>query len=89
MLMPAGWVTCIWRKMRNYAEYIVCGIKEHQVATFMVAGLIALALLGMGFGMYRVTLFMRHISPMRTFVPLYQVIAFPTEIVSYCELMVP
>ena len=35
------------------AEYIVWGIKEHKVATAMVGGLIALALLGMGFGLYR------------------------------------
>jgi serine/threonine protein kinase len=35
------------------AEYIVSGIKEHKVATVMVVGLMALALLGMGFGVYR------------------------------------
>src|SRR2546427_3636499 len=35
------------------AEYIVSGIKEHKVATVMVAGVMALALLGIGLGMYR------------------------------------
>ena len=35
------------------AEYIVSGIKEHKVATVMVVGLMALALVGVGFGLYR------------------------------------
>jgi Tol biopolymer transport system component len=35
------------------AEYIVSGIKEHKVATVMVVGLMALALVAMGFGLYR------------------------------------
>ena len=35
------------------AEYIISGIKEHKVATVMVAGLIGLALVGMGFGLLR------------------------------------
>ena len=35
------------------AEYIVSGIKEHKVATVMVAGVMALALSGLGFGIYR------------------------------------
>jgi serine/threonine protein kinase/Tol biopolymer transport system component len=35
------------------AEYIVSGIKEHKVATLTVAGLMALALLGLSFGLYR------------------------------------
>ncbi len=37
------------------AEYIVSGIKKHKVVTVMVVGLMALALLGMGFGVYRLT----------------------------------
>jgi serine/threonine protein kinase/Tol biopolymer transport system component len=35
------------------AEYIVSGIKQHKVATVMVVGLLALVLLGLGFGVYR------------------------------------
>ncbi len=35
------------------AEYILSGIKEHKLATVMVAGLIGLALVGMGFGLLR------------------------------------
>src|SRR5260370_33127296 len=36
------------------AEYIVSGIKEHKFAAVMVVGLMALALLGVGFGVYRI-----------------------------------
>jgi eukaryotic-like serine/threonine-protein kinase len=34
-------------------EYLASGIKEHKTATVMVVGLVALALLGVGFGAYR------------------------------------
>ena len=37
------------------AEYFVSGIKEHKVATVMVVGLVALVLLGLSFGVYRLT----------------------------------
>ena len=35
------------------AEYILSGIREHKVATVAVVGLMALGLLGMSFGVYR------------------------------------
>ncbi len=38
------------------AEYIVSGIKQHKVATVTVVGLLALVLLGLGFGVYRLVL---------------------------------
>jgi eukaryotic-like serine/threonine-protein kinase len=36
-------------------EYIASGIKEHKVAMFTIVGLMALVLLGVGFGVYRLT----------------------------------
>src|SRR5260370_4124026 len=36
------------------AEYIVSGIKEHKFAAVMVVALMALTLLGVGFGVYRI-----------------------------------
>jgi serine/threonine protein kinase len=36
-------------------EYFVSGIKRHKVATVMIIGLAAVVLLGMGFGVYRLT----------------------------------
>src|SRR5256884_1257575 len=36
------------------AEYVVSGIKAHKLAAVMVVGLMALVLLGVGFGAYRV-----------------------------------
>ena len=36
------------------AEYVVAEIKKHKVAAIMVVGLMTLALLGVGFGVYRV-----------------------------------
>lgn len=35
------------------AEYVVSGIKKHKTATVVVVGLVALALTGIGFGLYR------------------------------------
>ena len=35
------------------AEYIVSGIKAHKIATIMIAGALALALLGIGFEVYK------------------------------------
>ena len=36
------------------AEYVVSGIKAHKLAAVMVVGLMALVLLGVGFGAYRI-----------------------------------
>jgi eukaryotic-like serine/threonine-protein kinase len=36
-------------------EYLASGIKQHKAATLMVGGLLAVALLGVGFGVYKLT----------------------------------